>query len=90
MSLAQPHSVMTNNAKVKTTPMPTDLETALKAQLIEQRFAALELSNSANTLKIAQLTSEKEKALVWGIVMLGSGVIGLVVWVFNLISGHAK
>ena len=70
--------------------MPTDLETALKAQLIEQRFAALELSNSANTLKIAQLTSEKEKALVWGIVMLGSGVIGLVVWVFNLISGHAK
>ena len=70
--------------------MPTDVETALRTQLIEQRFAALELSNSANTLKIAQLTSEKEKALVWGIIMLGSGVIGLVVWVFNLISGHAK
>ena len=70
--------------------MPSDVETALRAQLIEQRFAALELSNAANTLKITQLTNEKEKALVWGIIMLGSGVIGLVVWVFNLISGHAK
>lgn len=70
--------------------MSTDVEIALRAQLIEQRFTALELSNAANALKIAQLTSEKEKALVWGIVMLGSGVIGLVVWVFNLISGHAK
>lgn len=70
--------------------MPTDIEITLRAQLIEQRFTALELSNAANALKIAQLTSEKEKALVWGIVVLGSGVIGLVVWVFNLISGHAK
>lgn len=70
--------------------MSTDVEIALRAQLIDQRFAALELSNTANTLKIAQLSSEKEKALVYGLVMLGTGVIGLVVWVFNLITGHVK
>lgn len=70
--------------------MPTEVETALRAQLIDQRFMALEAANTANTVKIAQLTSEKEKALVWGIVMLGSGVVGLVVWVFNLITGHVK
>lgn len=70
--------------------MSTEVENALRAQLIDQRFKALELANNLNTLKIEQLTSEKEKALVWGIVTLGSALIGLTVWVFNLVTGHLK
>lgn len=70
--------------------MQSDVEIALRAQLIDQRFVALETANISNAQKIAQLTSEKEKALVWGVVMLGTGVVGLVVWIFNLLTGHAK
>jgi hypothetical protein len=70
--------------------MSIEVENALRAQLIDQRFKALELANSLNTIKIEQLTSEKEKALVWGIVTLGSALVGLSVWVVNLITGHLK
>lgn len=70
--------------------MSLEVENQLRAQLIEQRFIALELANTVNAAKITQLTSDKEKALVWGIVTLGAVVIGMVVWIFNLITGHIK
>lgn len=70
--------------------MSTEVENSLRAQIMEQRFTALEVSNAANTARITQLTMEKERALVWGIVTLGALVLGMVVWIFNLITGHAK
>lgn len=70
--------------------MSLEVENILRAQLIEQRFIALELANTANATKIAKLTSEKESALMWGILTLGAAVVGMVVWIFNLITGHIK
>ena len=70
--------------------MTTEVESGLRAQIIEHRFMALEVSNTANTLRIAQLTMEKEKALIWGVITLGTIVIGMAVWVFNFVIGHAR
>ena len=70
--------------------MTTEVESGLRAQIIEHRFMALEVSNTANTLRIAQLTMEKEKALIWGVITLGTIVIGMAVWVFNFVIGHTR
>ena len=42
----------------------------------ERRVEALEEAVQA-------LKEERDKALVWGIVTLGTAVIGLVTWIFN-------
>lgn len=51
--------------------------------LAEQRLAALEE-------KVKQLSEDRDKALKWGILTLGSAVIGLGTWVVNFIAGHLK
>lgn len=35
-----------------------------------------------------QLTSEKEKAMRWGIMALGGAVLGMGTWIFNFIFSH--
>lgn len=34
------------------------------------------------------LNKDKEKAMRWGILALGTAVIGMGTWIFNLISSH--
>jgi hypothetical protein len=51
--------------------------------LAEQRLVALEE-------KVKQLSDERDKALKWGILTLGSAVVGLATWIFNFIAGHLK
>jgi hypothetical protein len=40
--------------------------------------------------KVKELTDDRDRALKWGILTLGSAVLGLGTWVFNFISGHLK
>ena len=48
-----------------------------------ERIAALED-------KLNKLAEDRDKALKWGIITLGSIVIGLLTWIFNFFVGHFK
>lgn len=50
-----------------------------------------ESDNRANADKIAALEDERNKALKWGVMTLGSAVLGMVVWISNkVIGGHIQ
>jgi len=51
--------------------------------LSEQRIAALED-------KVAKLTADRDQALKWGIMTLGSAVVGLVTWISTYFREHLK
>lgn len=39
---------------------------------------------------VAALIDERNKALKWGILSLGSAVMGMGYWIVNFFTGHAK
>lgn len=51
--------------------------------LAVQRIEALEE-------KVAKLTADRDQALKWGIVTLGSAVVGLVSWIVTYFKEHLK
>lgn len=51
--------------------------------LADQRLDALEE-------KVKQLGDDRDKALKWGILTLGSAVVGLLTWIFKFFSEHLK
>lgn len=51
--------------------------------LADKRLDALEE-------KVKQLTEDRDKALKWGILTLGSAVVGLATWIFNFVTAHLK
>lgn len=40
--------------------------------------------------RVEALASERNNALKFGVILLGSTVIGLVVWIFNIFVSHPK
>jgi hypothetical protein len=51
--------------------------------LAEQRIATLED-------KVAKLTADRDQALKWGILTLGSAVVGLMSWIVTYFKEHLK
>lgn len=51
--------------------------------LAEQRIAALEE-------QVAKLNADRDQALKWGIMTLGSAVVGLVSWIVTYFKEHLK
>lgn len=71
-------------ANERTAPiMPhTDVQQALQErelQLLQEKFEAL-------AQKVEALASDRDKALRWGILALGTAVVGMGTWIFNLIA----
>jgi hypothetical protein len=59
--------------------MPTDIN----ADLVEYRLKEVEKG-------LANLQADRDKALKWGILTLGTAVMGMGTWIFNLFAGHIK
>lgn len=51
--------------------------------LADQRLDVLEE-------KVRKLAEDRDQALKWGILTLGTAVMGLATWIFNFLTGHAK
>lgn len=51
--------------------------------LAEQRIAILEE-------QVAKLTADRDQALKWGIMTLGSAVVGMISWMTNYLAEHLK
>ena len=52
------------------------------------RYLETQLEKTNQNLKILQ--QDKDSALKWGVVILGSGVISLALWIFNSFTSTAK
>lgn len=65
--------------------MPTEQQTTyslVQIQVLLEKVENLEEKQSKSDAKIAKLEHEKDNALKWGITVLGSAILGLVIWVF--------
>lgn len=61
------------------------------AKKIEEVQAEGAKERAATNAKVAALEAERNKALVWGVLTLGSALISLVAWIGNkIIGGHIQ
>ena len=70
---------------------PSEVRDALLKQSVEVRFVEIEKQMHAQQQEIELLCAERDKALRWGILALGTAVMGMATWIVNLFTaGHIK
>jgi len=65
---------------------PTPLPVAVA--VIEEKLRQVDIHLEATDLQIEAMKRERTNALIWGLIVLGTGFVGLFVWIFNLVAGH--
>ena len=68
-----------------------ETQEALEKQNIQSRLNELEKQSTAQKAVLDGLKEERDRALRWGIIALGTAVIGMGTWIINLFTaGHIK
>ncbi len=57
---------------------------------LEEKSKALEEHIQDNTDEITKLKADRDAALKWGIMLLGTAVLSMGTWIFNLFSDKIK
>lgn len=69
--------------------MSESIET--KVALLVQHLAQMEAHLEATDADMAMLRAERNQALKWGVMSLGSALLGMAYWIFSAITGgHYK
>lgn len=63
-------------------------ETTIALLLEKQKM--MEEHLRATDAAVAALVSDRSKALLWGITVLGGAVMAMGAWIFNFVTGHIK
>lgn len=58
--------------------------------LLLDRQKTMEDHLKATDAAIAALVSDRSKALIWGITVLGGAVMAMGAWIANFVTGHLK
>lgn len=61
----------------------------LEQELVNTRIE-LEREITENTNEISKLKADRDAALKWGIMLLGTAVLSMGTWIFNLFSDKIK
>ena len=61
-----------------------------ETSILEYQMKALEDHLKSTDAKVAALEDERNKAMKWGIGVLGAAVLGMGSWIFNFVTGHMK
>lgn len=70
---------------------PSEVRDALLKQSVEARFIELEKQMAVQKQVLDTLKEERDKALRWGIIALGTAVMGMGSWIVNLFTaGHIR
>lgn len=70
---------------------PSEVRDALLKQSVETRFIELEKQVKDQKIVLDNLKLERDKALRWGVIALGTAVMGMGSWIVNLFTaGHIK
>lgn len=65
---------------------PTEAQQRATDEAVQLALDRRELANLRAT--VAELKADRDKFLKWGVIVLGGAVVGLVTWIFNLITRH--
>lgn len=63
--------------------MADEIEKAVALAKLEQKVEVLEKELAETEKVLKRLQSDRDSALRWGVIALGSGLISLVTWIFN-------
>lgn len=63
--------------------MADEIEKAVALARLEQKVESLEKDLIEAEKALKRLQSDRDSALRWGVIALGSGLISLVTWIFN-------
>ena len=64
---------------------------ALEKQDIQVRLAELEKQALSQKIVLESMKEERDRALRWGVIALGTAVLGMGSWIVNLFTaGHIK
>ena len=75
----------------QTYSQPSEIRDALLKQSVETRFIELEKQVKDQKIVLDNLKLERDKALRWGVIALGTAVMGMGSWIVNLFTaGHIK
>jgi hypothetical protein len=65
-------------------------QTAVIIAVLQEKINFLEERQDQDAAKIAALEQDRNNALRWGIMVLGSAVVSMGAWIFQLFSDRLK
>jgi hypothetical protein len=68
----------------------SNTQTAIVIAVLQEKINSLEERQDNDAKKIAALEQDRNNALRWGIMVLGSAVVSMGAWIFQLFSDRLK
>lgn len=68
----------------------SNTQTAVVIAVLQEKINSLEERQDNDAKKIAALEQDRNNALRWGIMVLGSAVVSMGAWIFQLFSDRLK
>lgn len=68
----------------------SNTQTAVVIAVLQEKINFLEERQDQDAMKIAALEQDRNNALRWGIMVLGSAVVSMGAWIFQLFSDRLK
>ena len=68
----------------------SNTQTAVIIAVLQEKINFLEERQDQDAKKIAALEQDRNNALRWGIMVLGSAVVSMGAWIFQLFSDRLK
>lgn len=68
----------------------SNTQTAVVIAVLQEKINSLEERQDQDARKIAALEQDRNNALRWGIMVLGSAVVSMGAWIFQLFSDRLK
>jgi len=67
----------------------TALATAITVAVLQEKLSALEEHLQRSDSKIKALEKDRDNAIKWGLMILGTAVVSMASWIFKLITVKA-
>jgi hypothetical protein len=68
----------------------TALATAITVAVLQEKISALEEHLQRSDSKIKALEKDRDNAIKWGLMILGTAVVSMASWIFKLITVKAS
>lgn len=68
----------------------SNTQTAVVIAVLQEKINSLEERQDQDAAKIAALEQDRDRALRWGIMVLGSAVVSMGVWIFHSFTERLK